>query len=298
MVRSSRETTQGITGISRFTQIAFLRVSDSSQSSLPNRLARQLHLWHNIKMHIAHLPALIAAFGVIASVVRVEAQTAPPPPPPGWTGSASAGLALTSGNSDSSNVNVAYDVKRDTGGPFLFKSTALFLYGETEEVTTSDRLSLDGRVERKLSDRTSLFAQTQYLRDEFKAIDYLVSPTFGLNRIVAKNDRTELSADAGVGVVWEKNPDLELQTDGAVSAGQKFTHKLTATTELTQKVNALWKMDDFNDALYVFGLGLAANITGGTQMKIEFLDTYKARPPVDIEKNDIATLVSFVYKFE
>lgn len=249
-------------------------------------------------MHITVLPALLAAFCVATSVVRAEAQTAPPPPPPGWTGSASAGLALTSGNSDSSNVNVAYDVKRDTGGPFLFKSTALFLYGETEEVTTSDRLSLDGRVERRLSDRTSLFAQTQYLRDQFKAIDYLVSPTFGLNRIFAKNDRTELSADAGVGVVWEKNPDLELQTDGAVSAGQKFTHKLTATTEFTQKANALWKMDDFNDALYVFGLGLAANITGGTQMKIEFLDTYKARPPVDIEKNDIATLVSFVYKFE
>jgi putative salt-induced outer membrane protein YdiY len=229
----------------------------------------------------------------------VAAQTDPAKPPPGWTGSAGAGLAMTSGNNDTSTVNAAYELKRDTGGPYLIKSAALLLYGKTEEVKTSDRLSIDGRLERKLSERTLLFGQTQYLRDEFKAIDYLVSPTVGINRILVKNDRTELNADVGVGGVWEQNPGLELQTDGAVGAGEKLTHKITATTELTQKIAALWKMDDFGDALYVFGAGLAASITAGTQIKIEFLDTYKAQPPLPgVQKNDIATLVSFVFKFE
>ena len=241
-----------------------------------------------------------AAFSAAFAAVAAAQDTAKPPaPPPGWTGSASAGLALTQGNSDTSNINIAFDVKRDTGSPYLFKSSALYLRGEAESELTSDRLSFDGRLERKLTDRTSLFGQAQYLRDSFKAIDYLVSPTFGVNQILVKNDRTELNADAGVGVVWEQNPGLELQTDGAVSAGQKLTHKLTATTELTEKAAALWKMDDFGDALYTFGIGLAASITAGTQMKIEFLDTYKAKPPFEtVKKNDIATLVSFVYKFD
>ncbi len=58
-------------------------------------------------------------------------------------------------------------------------------------------------------------------------------------------------------------------------------------------------MDDFGDALYVFGAGIAASITAGTQLKVEFLDTYKAKPPsASVQKNDIATLVSFVYKFD
>ena len=206
---------------------------------------------------------------------------------------------MTSGNSDTSTVNAAYDLKRDTGGPYLFKSAGLLLYGKAEEVLTSDRLSLDGRVERKISDRTSVFGQTQYLRDAFKSIDYLISPTVGLSRILLKNDRTELNADAGVGAMWEKNPGLELETDGAVGAGQRFTHKITSTTEFVQKVAALWKMDDFGDALYTLGAGVAASITAGTQMKIEFLDTYKAKPPLPgVQKNDIATLVSIVYKFE
>jgi putative salt-induced outer membrane protein YdiY len=246
-------------------------------------------------------PSLLAVvLTVVVGALPVAAQQAdPPPPPPGWTGSASAGYAMTAGNNDTSTINVAYDLKRETGGPYLFKSTALLLYGQTEDVTTSDRLAFDGRIERRFNARTSVFGQAQYLSDEFKQIDYLVSPNAGISRILAKNDRTELAVDGGVGAVWEKNPDLELQTDGAVTAGQKFTHKLTATTELTQKVAALWKMDDFADALYVFGAGLAASVTAGTQIKIEFLDTYKAKPPsADVQKNDIATLVSFVYKFD
>jgi putative salt-induced outer membrane protein YdiY len=226
------------------------------------------------------------------------AQTTPPPPP-GWAGSASAGLALTSGNSDTSTVNAAFDLKRDTGGPYLFKTAGLFLYGKSEDVLTSDRLSLDARLERKLTDRASIFGQTQYLRDEFKSIDYLIAPTVGLNYLLVKNERSELGVDGGVGGVWEKNPGLDTDLDGALAAGQRFSHKLTATTELIEKATGLWKMDDFGDVLYTFSVGLAASITSGTQMKIEFLDTYKAKPPLEtVQKNDIATLVSFVYKFE
>lgn len=242
-------------------------------------------------------PSLLFVAFVFAAA-PAWAQTTPPPPP-GWAGSASAGLALTSGNSDTSTVNAAYDLKRDTGGPYLFKSAGLLLYGKSEDVLTSDRLSLDGRVERKLSERTSVYGHTQYLRDAFKSIDYLIAPTVGLNRLLMKNERTELGVDGGVGGVWEKNPGLDTDLDGAVTAGQRFSHKITTTTELIQKVAALWKMDDFGDALYTFGAGLAASITAGTQMKIEFLDTYKAKPPLPgVQKNDIATLVSFVYKFE
>ena len=249
-------------------------------------------------MKMRSLPS-VAILAAIAVFPGISFAQTPPPPPPGWAGSASAGLALTQGNSDTSTVNAAYELKHDSGGPMVFKSNGLYVRGEAEEILTTDRLSLDGRLERKITGSTSIFGATQYLRDSFKSIDYLVSPTVGIAQALVKNDRTELGVDAGVGVVWEKNPGLEVQTDGAIAAGQQLTHKLTATTELKEKVAALWKMDDFDDALYTFGVGLAASITAATQMKVEFLDTYKAQPPLPgIDKNDIAVLVSFVYKFQ
>lgn len=248
-------------------------------------------------MKLLILPTVLTFFAAMPPLAA--AQPAAPPPPPGWAGSAGAGLALTSGNSDTSTVNAAYELKRDTGGNIVFNSNGLLVYGKSQGELTNDRLTLAARLERKLSTRTSLFGQTQYLRDSFKAIDYLVSPTVGLSRVLIKNDRTELAADAGVGIVWEQNQDLDLRTDGAVTAGQQFSRKLTATTELKEKTVALWKMDDFGDALYVFGIGLAASVTTATQLKVEFLDTYKAQPPVPtVKKNDIAVLVSFAYKFE
>ncbi|HQZ38633.1 MAG TPA: DUF481 domain-containing protein [Vicinamibacterales bacterium] len=238
---------------------------------------------------------------LIASTPAAFAQTPapePPPPPPGWTGSFGAGLALTQGNRDTSTVNVSYDVLRDTGSNVLVKSMGLFIRGESQGALTTNRLSFEGRVDRELSERTSAYTQGQFLRDEFKEIDYLVSPTLGLSHFLVKTARTELATDAGVGFVWEKNPGRDVQTSGAVTAGQTFRQKLSNTAEVTQRASALWKMDDFNDGLYVLGLGLAANITTQTQIKAELLDTFKNRTPGPaVQKNDVAVLLSFVYKY-
>ena len=245
------------------------------------------------------IAVLVAGVAVLASFETVASAQTPPPPPPGWIGSAGAGLALTQGNSDTSTVNIGYEIKRDNGSRILLGSTGLFIRGESAGELTTDRLAFDGRVDRKLSDRTSLFGQAQYLRDSFKAIDYLISPTVGVSRLLVKNDRTELGVDGGVGGVWEKNPGRDTDLDGAIVAGQRLAHKLTATTTLTEKVAALWKMDDFDDALYTFGIGLAASITSATQLKVELLDTFKNRPPsAGVKKNDVAVLVSFVYKID
>lgn len=250
-------------------------------------------------MHLVSrsIAVLSATFLALAALANAQAP-ATPPPPPGWTGSASTGLALTQGNSDTSTVNLAYEVKRDTGSNLLFKSTGLFLRGDSEGELTTNRLVFEARGDGKLSERTSVFAQTQYFRDSFKQIAYLVSPTVGLSRLLVKNARTTLGVDAGVGVVWEKNPGFAVDTSGAVSATEILTHKLTATTELTERVAALWEMDDFDDALYAFSVGLAASITSATQLKVEVLDTFKNEPPsAEVEKNDIAVILSFVYKF-
>lgn len=245
------------------------------------------------------IAVLVPCLSSLAFIPTAATAQTPPPPPPGWIGSAAAGLALTQGNSDTSTMNIGYEVKRDTGSRILLGSTGLFIRGESAGALTTDRLAFDGRVDRKLSERTSVFGQAQYLRDSFKQIDFLISPTVGLSRLLVKNDRSELGVDGGVGGVWEKNPGRDTDLDGAVVAGQKLSHKLTATTMLTERVAALWKMDDFEDALYTFAIGLAASITSATQLKVELLDTFKNKPPsVTVKKNDVAVLVSFVYKID
>jgi putative salt-induced outer membrane protein YdiY len=226
------------------------------------------------------------------------AQAPAPAPPTGpWIVTASGGLALTSGNTDTFTINADYDFTYDPKTRNVVKSEGLWIRGKNEGELITSRLGLNLRDEYAISTRAFVFAQNQYLRDEFKSIDYLVAPGGGLGYKLFDSMATKLAVDAGVGAVWEKNPDVDVRSSGAVTAREKLTQALTATTTLSQSVSALWKTKDFDDSLFTFGVGLAAAISTRTQLKVQLLDTYKNKPPsLEIEKNDVAILMAIVYK--
>lgn len=236
---------------------------------------------------------------VLASLMAPAlAQETPPEPTPLWQGTVGAGLSLTSGNADTSNFNLGFDLVRDPSTRNLIKAEGLYLRGSNDGETIVNRSALGVRDEYAYSERTFLFGQVDYLRDTFKSIDYLLAPTAGIGRKLYVTDVALLSVDGGMGVVWEKNPGFELLTSGAVTAGQHFDLRLSETASFTQSITALWKMNDFNDGLYTFRVGLVTSITPRTQLSIEFLDSFKNRPPTpDIKKNDVAIVTTFSYAF-
>ncbi len=222
----------------------------------------------------------------------------PPPPPPIWTGSLGAGLALTQGNKDTSNFNLSFDVKRDPKTKTVFKADALYILATENGQENVDRALANGRVEYLLSERTYAFGQLSYVRDRFKDIDWLLAPTVGLGYKLVKTDRTTFDVDSSVGIVMENNTGFDTKTDGAFTLGERFSHKLSDNATITQGFAALWKMYDPGDALYTFSAGLAASVTARTQLKLEFQDIYKTRPTgVGVQKNDIAFITAFVYRF-
>ena len=179
----------------------------------------------------------------------------------------------------------------------MFKAGLLYLWSSDDGDDTANRLAFQAREEYKLSDRTYVYGQGQYLRDPFKAIDYLFATTGGLGYKVADSDTTKFSVDGGAGVTWEKNPGIDTRTYGAIVAGEDFSHKLSPSASITEGIHALWKADDFGDALYTFGAGLAATVTTKTAVKVDLLDTLKTKPPAGVKENDLALLVSLAYKF-
>lgn len=242
------------------------------------------------------LSILVSVLAVSAGVAL--AQAPPPKPPPGIAGSLGAGLAVTSGNSDTSTINVAYDFLRDRGTDLVLKSTGLYLRGDNDGKANVDRAAVDARAEYRVSPRLAAFGMTTYARDRFKAIDYLLAPTAGLSFKAIATDRTEWITDGSAGVVVEKNTGLEARTAGAIIAGEKFTHKFTDTTRFLHAASGLWKMNDFDDAFYTFSAGLATSVASALELKTEFLNTYKARPTNPLlKKSDQSIVVSIVYKY-
>lgn len=231
----------------------------------------------------------------------VAQDPAPDPaaaPPKVWSGSFGAGLALTGGNSDTANYNLSFDLTRDPKTRNLMKFSGLYLRGDKDDEATIDRLTLGFRDEYTLSSKTFVYGDLSYLRDKFKAIDYLIAPTAGIGYRVYDTDAVKFAIKGGGGAVWEKNPGMEAQSSGSLTAGDDFAWALSDRARVTQVLTALWKTSDFEDYLIHFGLGLAASITTRSELKVEFLDDYKNLPAsADTKKNDTAFVTTFIFKF-
>lgn len=250
------------------------------------------------RRRVWRLGALVLLSSVLVGRGAAFAQVAPaPPPPPVWAGSFGAGLAVTSGNADTSNLNVTLKLTHDPRNPHLVTADALYLNGSSEGEITVRRLAFNARDEIAWTDRTSFFGQVGYLRDTQKAIEYLVAPTAGLAYKLIDLEPTKLNIDAGAGATWERNTDQDTNTSGALTVGQTFSHQLTATAALTQSLKGLWKTNDFGDSLYTAAVGLAASITQRVELKLEFLELYKSQPPPDIKQSDLSFLTTVVYSF-
>jgi putative salt-induced outer membrane protein YdiY len=231
----------------------------------------------------------------------VSAQAAPPAPaapPPPWAGNVSAGVTLTSGNTDSKQYNVGFEVDAHPDPVDTARLDGLLLRATSAGELTVSRTNLDAREEHRLGDRVFVFGQLGYLHDPFKKIDYLVAPVGGLGYQIYKTTLVSFAADAGAGGVWEKNPGSSVDASGAVTAGESLTWKFSGTATLTHSARGLWKTDDLSDALYTVEASLVASLVGNSQLKVDVLDTYKhVVPDVLTKKNDVALVFAVAYKF-
>lgn len=239
-----------------------------------------------------------ALFGVVALAASAQAQTQTAAPQQNaWKLNLGGGLTLTSGNKDTSTYNASYAVVYKPNQRRQFKSDAQMIRGKADGELSNDRFVFNIREEFRVNDRVFVFGQSQYRRDQFKRIQYLVAPTGGVGLTMAQTERTTLTIDAGAGGVWEKNPFVDVASSGALSFSQKFTQTISNTTTLTQSVFGLWKTEDLSDSSYQIAAAVATAINSHVQLKVEALDTYNRKPiGVGVQKNDVSLVFALVFK--
>jgi len=124
------------------------------------------------------------------------------------------------------------------------------------------------------------------------------APTVGIGYKVTNTDATKFTVNGGAGGVLEKNPGIPSKNSGALTLGEQFQQKLSSTSAFTESLASIWKTNDFGDSLTNFSTGLTTVVSGKIQLKVEFVDSFKNRPPNSgIKKNDSAVVTTFVVKF-
>jgi putative salt-induced outer membrane protein len=240
-----------------------------------------------------------AAFAACLATASAAAQECPcpPKPTPGWHGSAGAGLAVTSGNSDTQSYNVNLVVSYDPQKRNMVKIDGFYLKSRAEGEDTADKSAAGARDEYRFG-RGYLVGEVRYQRDRFKQLQSLVTPSIGAGYKLVDLERLSLGLDGGVGLAFEKLEGRAGTVDGALRAGQAFSWKITNTSTLTQAASAIWKMEDLADAFYHVELGLASSISSRLDVKLAGVVDAKSKPASPtLETTDEAFLASVVFHF-
>jgi putative salt-induced outer membrane protein len=235
---------------------------------------------------------------ILTALAATTVFAADPPPAKPWASSLGAGLAITSGNTDTKNYNLAFATKYDPKTKYVFKADVLYLRGDSNGEIQVDKTSADARGEYSLSDRTFAFAELSYLRDPFKDLDYLVAPLAGAGYRVIKSDTRNLTVDGALGAEIESSGALGRSSGGAAKAGENFDWALSPTSKVTQKLTGIWKTNDFGDALYHFDAGLTTTVAARLELKLAYVYDYKTRTPsASVKKGDSALFAALLVKF-
>ncbi len=231
-------------------------------------------------------------FGLTEGDLQGELEPTP------WTGSFAAGLNGKSGNSQNLDINTSLDLARDTE----FSNTTLlatYFYSANDVATVTDRFFGQARQERKLRNpRWSLFAQSGFEWDRFKAFDYRIALHGGLGFEVYKLDDGFLKLRFGAGasrevgaVVDDWIPELQFGAD--------WERQLTDTVKLYANVDFYPNLEDFSDHRLNTraGVDFVVDEARNINFRMFAFNRFDSTPPAGNVENDIDYGMALVIGF-
>jgi putative salt-induced outer membrane protein len=198
-------------------------------------------------MKITLLTAITAALFIGHTASAEESLTRT------WSGSASLGGFVTSGNTENSSTTGAITLAKRSDN-WTHNLTGSVYTAEENDVETAERTELAYRIDRYISDSTFGFARVGYDTDDFANIDERTSILLGVGRTFFDTDKRTFSASLGVGTQSTDLISLDADGDGA--------------NELDSLSN--------DDTVYYLGLNyrnrLRENVSFNSVLSVEFSD--------------------------
>lgn len=235
----------------------------------------------------------------------------------GWKGGVNVGFAVTRGNSETKNLNIAFQSAR-TG---LHDKLSLYtnsIYA-TNDVptasphTTANSIGGGGRYDRNLDDREFGFVNADFYHDSLQNLDLrsLVGGGLGLHAI--KSDTTTFDLFAGANYTRENYsaftiPPVPPATVGtlvpaithnlaAATLGDDFMHKLGKNTVFTQNWYLYPNLTDTGEYRTTLNLGLVTKLNKWLGWQNSVGDIYVSNPPTSKKRNDLVVSTGLNFSF-
>lgn len=210
-----------------------------------------------------------------------------------WTGKASLGGWLSTGNSPNSGVSAAVDLDRE-GLQWRQKVHLQADYQESLNITTREHYLASYEPNYKVDERSYVYGNVQYESDKFLGYYNRYSASVGAGYTAIKNPTTRLDLEIGPAYRYTSFTDDTVENNIATRGSVDFSWKLSSAITLTQQANAF--LERYNSTV-TGTTALNAKLFGPLSAQVSYNFQYESRPPARGLSTDTTSRASLVYAF-
>lgn len=213
----------------------------------------------------------------------------------GWNGKGELGYVDTSGNTDSTALNFALEVLKNTKHwRYRFGGTALITSKDGDK--DNERYSAELQGDRKLSEKSYILGVYRYDADKFGAYDPQQSFTVGYGRELMKTDTHHLKGEIGAG--YKKSEERVSGISSSEAIVRLLLEDHWQVFETTAWNNRLLVETGSDNTFTLFNTGVTVSMTERLALKVGWEYRHNSTiPPGTADKTDMTTSANLVVNF-
>jgi len=208
-----------------------------------------------------------------------------------WSGGADLGFALTSGNSDTTNLAIGLAMTRQTRNDKTnIYAASVYSRDSTDgdSRTTANTVRGGFRYDRDINRRWFGYVFTDLEHNGLQDLTLRLVPGGGIGYHAIRNERTEL--DLLGGLAWNREyfkGDFNNRSSAEAQVGQTLSHRVNSRVSLKEQLFFFPNLTNGGEYRINFDSSLVTDITRRIGWQLTLSDRYLSNPPFGFEKNDL-----------
>jgi len=216
----------------------------------------------------------------------------------GWNGGLNLGFALTRGNSETKNLNIAFNaVRKGFHDKLTLYTNSIYAANDLPTAsphTTANAIGGGARYDHDFSPRVFWFVNGDFYHDALQHLDLRSTGGGGLGWHAIKHDSTTLDLLAGVNYTHEgyavpiNPPDpSKTRNQAGLTLGDAFMHNVGKGTVITQSLFFYPDLSQTGQYRGTFNFGTVTKLNKWLGWQNSFADIYVSNSPRGTKKNDL-----------
>ena len=209
-----------------------------------------------------------------------------------WTGKVRLGVRADSGDTERLDYTLGLDAERELVG-WGFETSAIYSYSETDDNVGRDELIVKARGEREAGQRWTLFANTEWERDQLSGFDWTGFLGVGAGYRALQRDAVEWTLRAAPGLRYISEVDNGDYLEGAFDLLSDMELQLSDTMRLESETRLLASNSARADQLF----RLNTDLGDLWSLEVRYRYRYEFDPEPGFEAGDSRTDLALIREF-